>query len=510
MIVWAGEPDGCRCARALGSTTLEREAARGPRRRQRPRPARGRLPPGRRARALRGARRAATPPSIRDAPRRAASLDAAFLVNADPVRDFPDGPGLERGARQGEASCSRSRCSRTRRRKHADVVFPAESYAEKEGTVTHPDGRLQRLRPGRPAPGPRAPDVGGAGRALRPARRGDRDRLGARGARRRSPPRSPSTPGITHEEIGGTGVRWQDRDAASSFRVRAAAPRAAERKCRHASARPAGGAPGAGGRRPPPRHLPRPLGRGGHRPQPRAAVPGAEADARARARGRRAARHRQRRRGRRALQRDERPGAGRDPRADAARVGLPDRGPRRRRPAPWSARTVEVSTGGRRRVSLLLADTNFVEATWILVVKSIVIFAVIFAIVPMLTVLERKLLGRFQARYGPNRVGPVGLLQPLADAVKLVTKEHYRPANAIPLLWHDRPGDRRLHRRRDAGDHPVRERQGRRRPLRDRRPDRHPLLLRLRLDRVLRPAARRLGVGLEVQLPRARCARRRS
>ena len=84
---------------------------------------------------------------------------------------------------------------------------------------------------------------------------------------------------------------------------------------------------------------------------------------------------------------------------------------------------------------LPLADTTFVEATWILIVKSIVIFAVIFAIVPMLTVLERKLLGRFQARYGPNRVGPFGLLQPLADAVKLVTKEHYRPANAIPILW---------------------------------------------------------------------------
>ena len=30
---------------------------------------------------------------------------------------------------------------------HADVVFPAESYAEKEGTITHPDGRVQRLRP---------------------------------------------------------------------------------------------------------------------------------------------------------------------------------------------------------------------------------------------------------------------------------------------------------------------------------------------------------------------------
>jgi NADH-quinone oxidoreductase subunit H len=90
-------------------------------------------------------------------------------------------------------------------------------------------------------------------------------------------------------------------------------------------------------------------------------------------------------------------------------------------------------------VSLPFADTSFVEATWILIVKSIVIFAVIFAIVPMLTVMERKLLGRFQARYGPNRVGPVGLLQPLADAVKLITKEHYRPRAAIPLLYYIAP-----------------------------------------------------------------------
>ena len=90
-------------------------------------------------------------------------------------------------------------------------------------------------------------------------------------------------------------------------------------------------------------------------------------------------------------------------------------------------------------MSLLLADTTFVEATWVLIVKSIVIFAVIFAIVPMLTVLERKLLGRFQARYGPNRVGPLGLLQPLADAVKLITKEHYHPRAAIPVLYYIAP-----------------------------------------------------------------------
>jgi NADH-quinone oxidoreductase subunit H len=82
-----------------------------------------------------------------------------------------------------------------------------------------------------------------------------------------------------------------------------------------------------------------------------------------------------------------------------------------------------------------LADTGFVEATWILVVKSIVIFAAVFAIAPLLTVAERKILGRFQSRYGPNRVGPFGLLQPLADAVKLITKEGYRPRNSVPVLW---------------------------------------------------------------------------
>ncbi len=86
-------------------------------------------------------------------------------------------------------------------------------------------------------------------------------------------------------------------------------------------------------------------------------------------------------------------------------------------------------------MSLPLADTTFVEATWIMIVKSIVIFAVIFAIVPVMTVVERKLIGRFQHRYGPNRVGPFGLLQPLADLFKLISKQGFRPANAIPMLY---------------------------------------------------------------------------
>jgi len=82
-----------------------------------------------------------------------------------------------------------------------------------------------------------------------------------------------------------------------------------------------------------------------------------------------------------------------------------------------------------------IADPNFAEASWILVVKSIVIFGVVMGIVPLLTVAERKILGRFQNRYGPNRVGPFGLLQPLADAVKLISKEAYRPQNAVGILW---------------------------------------------------------------------------
>ncbi len=82
-----------------------------------------------------------------------------------------------------------------------------------------------------------------------------------------------------------------------------------------------------------------------------------------------------------------------------------------------------------------LADTNFAEATWIMIVKSIVIFLVVFMIVPVLTVVERKLIGRFQQRYGPNRVGPVGLAQPVADILKLVGKQVFRPDAALPFLY---------------------------------------------------------------------------
>src|SRR5215210_3848319 len=86
-------------------------------------------------------------------------------------------------------------------------------------------------------------------------------------------------------------------------------------------------------------------------------------------------------------------------------------------------------------MSLPLADVGYVEATWVMVVKSLIIFLGVFAIVPVLTVVERKLIGRFQNRYGPNRVGPVGLGQPLADIVKLAGKEHFVPEKAVRFLY---------------------------------------------------------------------------
>jgi NADH-quinone oxidoreductase subunit H len=80
------------------------------------------------------------------------------------------------------------------------------------------------------------------------------------------------------------------------------------------------------------------------------------------------------------------------------------------------------------------ADTQFFETTGVWIIKSLVIFAVIFAVVPVLTLVERKLIGRFQNRYGPNRVGPYGLLQPLADVLKLISKEQSAPDTSAPLL----------------------------------------------------------------------------
>jgi NADH-quinone oxidoreductase subunit G len=96
---------------------------------------------------------------------------------------------------------------------HATVIFPSESYAEKEGTVTHPDGRIQRLRPAVAHPGQT--------RAGWSVICDLADRLGldlgvltAGMATAQLVEAVPFYAELTLEEIGGKGVRWQERDAA--------------------------------------------------------------------------------------------------------------------------------------------------------------------------------------------------------------------------------------------------------------------------------------------------------
>ncbi|MGH2400053.1 MAG: complex I subunit 1/NuoH family protein, partial [bacterium] len=68
-------------------------------------------------------------------------------------------------------------------------------------------------------------------------------------------------------------------------------------------------------------------------------------------------------------------------------------------------------------------------------VKSAVLIFLLLTTFAYMTLLERKLLGKFQVRYGPNRVGPLGLLQPLADGVKLLFKESFRPAQVDVIVY---------------------------------------------------------------------------
>jgi NADH-quinone oxidoreductase subunit H len=82
-----------------------------------------------------------------------------------------------------------------------------------------------------------------------------------------------------------------------------------------------------------------------------------------------------------------------------------------------------------------VALVGYFEPAWIQVLKALLIFAVALQLVPIVLIIERKLLGRFQARYGPNRVGPYGALQPMADILKLLTKEQFRPTTSVGLLF---------------------------------------------------------------------------
>ncbi|HEB98535.1 MAG TPA: NADH-quinone oxidoreductase subunit NuoH [Thiotrichales bacterium] len=77
---------------------------------------------------------------------------------------------------------------------------------------------------------------------------------------------------------------------------------------------------------------------------------------------------------------------------------------------------------------------TLIELGWILL-KILVIVLPLMGAVAYLTFAERKIIGYMQVRIGPNRVGPRGWLQPIADAVKLIFKEIILPANANRFLF---------------------------------------------------------------------------
>lgn len=75
----------------------------------------------------------------------------------------------------------------------------------------------------------------------------------------------------------------------------------------------------------------------------------------------------------------------------------------------------------------------------LILAKIALVFFVILTLAAYLVFAERKVLAWIQDRKGPNRVGPFGLLQPLADLIKLLTKEDFRPAGADKWLFYLAP-----------------------------------------------------------------------
>jgi NADH-quinone oxidoreductase subunit G len=149
-------------------------------------------------------------------------LAALYLLHVDPVRDLADAPLWRRAMARASTVIAHASFLTDELREHATVVFPAESYAEKEGTVTHPDGRLQRLRPGIGHPG----SVRAEWSILAELERAVTNKVGVADTNGHSsvltgPMASqqlfeavPFYAGLTLEEIGGRGVRWQEREAA--------------------------------------------------------------------------------------------------------------------------------------------------------------------------------------------------------------------------------------------------------------------------------------------------------
>jgi NADH-quinone oxidoreductase subunit G len=144
------------------------------------------------------------------------SLTALHLFGTDPIRDQPDRALWERAMHSAALVVAHASVLTEGLREHATVIFPAESHAEKEGTVVHPDGRLQRLRIAIAHPG--EVRSGWAVLAELGRRIGtDFDVQRSADAFEQLVAAVPFYEGLTLEQLGGQGVRWPEREQAAAL-----------------------------------------------------------------------------------------------------------------------------------------------------------------------------------------------------------------------------------------------------------------------------------------------------
>ena len=135
-------------------------------------------------------------------------LKTLLLFGVDPLRDFPDTEAWRPALAAADHVIGFSTFESATTAK-ADVVFPLETHAEKDGTVSHPDGRLQRVRPSASRPGNIRPNWGVLAE-LSLALGHDTGVSSQPSAFAALAEAVPFYAGITDADIGGRGIRWQD------------------------------------------------------------------------------------------------------------------------------------------------------------------------------------------------------------------------------------------------------------------------------------------------------------
>ena len=371
-------------------------------------------------------------------------VSTVWLHHSDPVRFHPDRALWESALGTAQTVIAVETLLTDTVREYADVVFPGEAYPEKEGTLTNVDGRVQRLRAaiGRPkgASGLPGSGVRPVWQVIAEVARANGLDLGVLAGAIASKQLFDAVPfyaGLTLDEIGGRGVRWPELNAEWD------GPREPARL----SVPAAGASPQDDGLR---------LG------TYRSLWAAKEVDVSPALRFLRAQQIVEM-----SPQDAEALGIGEGDRVEVGSNGTSIRGTVKLRAAvpPGSVFVAEgvadepansltdrrcASAPGRARGAgaravagagvvtprlLGFAEVGYYEPWWIALLKGLVIFAVVFQLVPVALLAERKLLGRFQHRYGPNRVGPFGILQPIADIGKLVFKQQFRPRTAVGWMF---------------------------------------------------------------------------